>query len=213
MTTERQRAANTANAKKSTGPKSSAGLNRSSKNARKHGLTASPLWGDVTKWFRIILEDPGATPDPVARDESLRAAFQLAEAEAHLERCQQTERTHLASMLDHAGSGPTRPTKDTVEKVLKYPNGTDTLKVLIEDIDDLLLAGDAKILTRSHPDRPAALRRDMQRFRRYRREAEGRRRKALAAWISHASQNSKKYETNPIAITGCNKPPPDSNTR
>ena len=85
MTTERQRAANRANAKKSSGPKSSAGRNRSSQNARRHGLTAPPPWDDVAKWYRTILDNPGDTPDPMARDDLLRAALSLAEAEARLE--------------------------------------------------------------------------------------------------------------------------------
>jgi hypothetical protein len=41
MTTERQIAANRANAKRSTGPKSRAGKARASQNAYRHGLTAS----------------------------------------------------------------------------------------------------------------------------------------------------------------------------
>ena len=40
MTTERQIAANRANAKRSTGPKSRAGKARASQNAYRHGLTA-----------------------------------------------------------------------------------------------------------------------------------------------------------------------------
>ena len=91
MTTERQRAANRTNAKKSSGPKSSAGRNRSSQNARRHGLTAPPPWDDVAKWYRTILDNPGATPDPMARGAPLRAAFSLAEAEARLEQAWREE--------------------------------------------------------------------------------------------------------------------------
>jgi hypothetical protein len=91
MTTERQRAANRTNAKKSSGPKSSAGRNRSSQNARRHGLTAPPPWDDVAKWYRTILDNPGATPDPMAREEPLRAALSLAEAEARLEQAWREE--------------------------------------------------------------------------------------------------------------------------
>jgi hypothetical protein len=91
MTTERQRAANRTNAKKSSGPKSSAGRNRSSQNARRHGLTAPPPWDDVAKWYRTILDNPGATPDPMAREAPLRAALRLAEAEARLEQAWREE--------------------------------------------------------------------------------------------------------------------------
>ena len=42
MSTERQRAANRANAKRSTGPKTVSGKSASSRNSRAHGLTAHP---------------------------------------------------------------------------------------------------------------------------------------------------------------------------
>ena len=80
MTTERQKKANRTNAEKSTGSRSSAGRNRSARNAHKHGLTAPPLWEDVAKWFRLILDDPDAAPDPMEREDRLRVALRLAEA-------------------------------------------------------------------------------------------------------------------------------------
>jgi hypothetical protein len=43
MTTERQIAANRANARKSTGPKTTAGLSRSSRNAFRHGFSLAVL--------------------------------------------------------------------------------------------------------------------------------------------------------------------------
>ncbi len=43
MTTQKQRAANRRNAKKSTGPKTAGGRNRSKVNALKHGLTAAQI--------------------------------------------------------------------------------------------------------------------------------------------------------------------------
>ncbi|MBR1232810.1 hypothetical protein [Bradyrhizobium sp. AUGA SZCCT0182] len=47
MASERQRAANRANAKKSTGPKSAAGKYRASRNAFRHGLSAPPVADDA----------------------------------------------------------------------------------------------------------------------------------------------------------------------
>lgn len=116
MTTERQKKANLANAEKSTGPRSSAGRNRSSRNAHKHGLTATPLWEDVTKWFRIILGDPGAAPDPMDREDRLRAALRLAEAEAQLQRCHQTESAHLLRMFERARDESDLSFNDTVKR-------------------------------------------------------------------------------------------------
>ena len=187
MTTQRQNKANLANAEKSTGPRSSAGRSRSSKNARKHGLTAPPLWKDVTKWFRLILDDPKAVPDPMEREDRLRTALGLAEAEAQLQRCNQTESAHLLRMSERARDDFGLSFKDTVKRALKEPLGFDALKLMTDRGDDPFPSGVAKILIRSHPDRPAALRATMHSLRRYRRSAEARRRKALAAWISCAS--------------------------
>ena len=190
MTTERQKKANRTNAEKSTGPRSSAGRRRSSRNAHKHGLTAPPLWEDVTKWFRLILDDPDAAPDPMEREDRLRAALRLAEAEAQLERCNKTESAHLLRMTERARDDAGLSFNDTVKRALKDPSGSlsfDALNIMTKRLDDPFLSGSAKILIRSHPDRPAGLRATMHSLRRYRRSAEARRRKALTAWISCAS--------------------------
>jgi len=203
MTTQRQNKANLANAKKSTGPRSSAGRSRASRNARKHGLTAPPLWEDVTKWFRLILDDPEAAPDPMEREDRLRAALGLAEAEAQLQRCNQTESAHLLRMFERARDGSELSFNDTINRVIKDPLGPlgfEGLKMQAERRDDPFLRGSAKILLRSHPDRPAGLRATMHSLRRYRRSAEARRRKALAAWILCASQSSKNTKRTQIHL-------------
>ena len=182
--------ANQTNAEKSTGPRSSAGRRRSSQNARRHGLTAPPPWDDVAKWFRLILDDPDAAPDPMEREDRLRAALRLAEAEAQLERCNQTESAHLLRMTERARDDAGLSFNDTVKRALKDPSGSlsfDALNIMTKRLDDPFLSGGAKILIRSHPDRPAGLRATMHSLRRYRRSAEARRRKALTAWISCAS--------------------------
>jgi len=51
MVSERQRAANRANAKRSTGPKTVAGKLRSSRNALTHGLSASPPHAENSEAF------------------------------------------------------------------------------------------------------------------------------------------------------------------
>jgi hypothetical protein len=190
MTTERQKKANQTNAEKSTGPRSSAGRRRSSQNARRHGLTAPPPWDDVAKWFRLILDDPDAAPDPMEREGRLRVALRLAEAEAQLERCNQTESAHLLRMTERARDDAGLSIDETLNRVIKDPSGSlsfDALNIMIKRLDDPFLSGGAKILIRSHPDRPAGLRATMHSLRRYRRSAEARRRKALTAWISCAS--------------------------
>ena len=173
MTTERQKRANLANAEKSTGPRSPAGRDRSSMNAQKHGLTALPPWGDVEKWLRVILEDPDAAPDPSAREDRPRAALRLAEAEAQLQRCHQAEGAHLLRTLEH---GPRPPPNDAASGTLRDRLGIDALKLMAERRAAPPPKGAAE-------DRPAGLRATMRTLRRYRRSAEARRGKALAAWI------------------------------
>jgi hypothetical protein len=74
MASERQRTVNRANAKKTTGPKSRAGKNRSSRNAFRHGLSA-PLVGDGAWSTRV---------DRLARKiaDSLGGAIDMARARA-----------------------------------------------------------------------------------------------------------------------------------
>jgi hypothetical protein len=69
MASDRQRAANRANAKKSSGPKSRAGKIRSSRNAYRHGLSAparrDETWtGSVDEGARTIVESTGGAINP-----------------------------------------------------------------------------------------------------------------------------------------------------
>ena len=84
MASERQIAANRRNARKSTGPRSGAGRNRSSRNAYRHGLTLSIA---STAAFAKQLDNlarkiAGNTDDAI----SLECALQIAQAELELAR-------------------------------------------------------------------------------------------------------------------------------
>lgn len=83
MTSERQRQANRRNAARSTGPRTTAGKKRASKNAFKHGLAIS-ISSDPAKSADIarlaaVLGGEGPGLDPI-QDDNARSA-----AEAHLE--------------------------------------------------------------------------------------------------------------------------------
>ena len=97
MATERQIAANRANAKKSTGPKTAAGKLRSSRNAYRHGLS-SPLWLDPLASAKadaiaraLVGEDPTA--------DKLGTVEELVRAQLDLQRISST-RTDLMAKFD-----------------------------------------------------------------------------------------------------------------
>jgi hypothetical protein len=179
VTTSRQIAANRANARKSTGPRSRKGKASAARNAVKHGLSTPPPWDQVTRWYRIIKEDPTASPDPSSPDELEQAILALAEAEAVLARAADAEAVHLARMA-----------AKSERKGLRGIMASPTLDLDdIETLDFLIgqrgYARERKVLRlfrRLSPDRPAALHATRTRLARYRREAEARRRKALKTY-------------------------------
>jgi hypothetical protein len=82
MATERQIAANRANAQKSTGPKTAAGRLKSSRNAFRHGLSL-PLRLDAATSAKMQAIAKVLTRDQ-AGDEHLSAANELAQAQLQL---------------------------------------------------------------------------------------------------------------------------------
>ncbi|MDF0601561.1 hypothetical protein P1J78_12520 [Psychromarinibacter sp. C21-152] len=102
MTTDRQRAANRANARKSTGPKSARGKRAAGQNAVKHGLTRPPPLNEVLRWVRIYLEDATVTMADLGEDPLSRAVLDLTQAEAQLERAYDAERRSTAELARYA---------------------------------------------------------------------------------------------------------------
>jgi hypothetical protein len=82
MATEKQIAANRANAQKSTGPKTAAGRLKSSRNAFRHGLSL-PLWLDTATSEKIDAIAQALTRDQ-ADEDHLSAATELAQAQLQL---------------------------------------------------------------------------------------------------------------------------------
>lgn len=136
MSTARQIAANRQNARKSRGPTTDAGKAASSGNARRHGLTGALGVNALLPWYRAIVEDETAVPDPFEKDLCLLAATDLARAEAHLQRIRKAEEQWLL--------GPkARLTKD--EKIRAMAR--DLLDTLLRDAESgrrrMVLAGPA----------------------------------------------------------------------
>jgi hypothetical protein len=82
MATERQIAANRANAQRSTGPKTAVGKMKSSRNAFRHGLSG-PLPLNLARWSEIEAIAQALTPQGA---EQGRAAIEFAKAQVELRR-------------------------------------------------------------------------------------------------------------------------------
>jgi hypothetical protein len=102
MASERRCAANRANAKKSTGPKSRAGKMRSSRNAYRHGLSAAPpcdtTWtARVDRLARKIVNSAGQAIE-------LAEARIIAEAQLEIERALAPITVISAQIFAHLGN-------------------------------------------------------------------------------------------------------------
>ena len=97
MTSDRQRRANGANARASTGPKTRTGKARSARNALRHGLNI-PVWSDgalAPQVEAIALRIAG----PHADAETLDHARQIGEAQVDLNRVRSLRRDVIVRML------------------------------------------------------------------------------------------------------------------
>jgi hypothetical protein len=167
MSSKRQLSANRKNARKSTGPKSLSGKSKSAKNAQSHGLTKPPEASSVLNWFRVILNDGSASPGLANLNERMRAAYRLAETEAHLQNVRTSESFLCLSLLKEQED--LKPLKELSAKTSKVDLKEARKFCSILDIltDSFAKDGLKKIRI----------------LNRYLSEAESARRKALKAWI------------------------------
>jgi hypothetical protein len=100
MATERQIAANRANAKKSTGPKTAAGLLKSSRNAFRHGLSLAMLDDEASATRNAISRALAAGQN----EQQLSAATELAEAQLQLLRIRSVRAELMAIVHSEPGN-------------------------------------------------------------------------------------------------------------
>jgi len=195
IATDRKISANRANALGSTGPKTAAGKRRASKNARRHGLNCPPEAEDVRAWYRVILDDASAEPNPIDQTSRQRAAHHLAEAEAQLRRVRDAEAYVLWEIANDGEAEGDSPHAELYEFVRA---GHDFS--VLDAIDRRMF----RFILRYSDWQIADRRRRMRTLSRYRAEAEARRRKALRRLIDEgvAPTKNQNPETNPIAILG-----------
>lgn len=159
------------------GPRTAEGRAASARNARKHGATAQPEPTRVGMWLKIILDKPNLDPKDFMPDrEQGAAALQLATAEARLVMAQ----TALADFEDGAGP-PSEYALELVELTdmisFELEDPTTTLhearsgKALLNRIARHMLA-ETRIGGKLH-----------RLLKRYLREAQTGRSKALRRWI------------------------------
>jgi hypothetical protein len=94
MATEKQLAANRANAKRSTGPKTKRGRHASSRNALRHGLSClldETVSIDADNLMRLLVHEG-------ARDDQVAAARQVARAQVDLSRARMARARLMASL-------------------------------------------------------------------------------------------------------------------
>lgn len=193
MSTDSQKKANQANAKKSTGPKSKKGKAASAKNAQTHGLTLPPDRADVENWYRIILADLSAVFDPFHSSFRQRAALSLAEAEASLARVSREEQKQLSAMAKTDLNSGQRSLSEIASASIDDP---DFLAILIQNTEDKVEQAGPNILLQEIDRLPAIQRKRLRMLTRYRKEAESRRRRALRFWIEISG--AEMSETKPI---------------
>ena len=148
MTTDRQQRANRANAKSSTGPRTTAGKARAAQNALRHGLNV-PIWSDPA-----LLPVAEASARRIAglgaEATTLEHARRIAEAQIDLDRVRSHRRSLIAGFLTDPDYQPLRvlrqqlrlmKTIDRVERTRGAPFDIDEIEEMI-DLEPL--EGDAK---------------------------------------------------------------------
>jgi hypothetical protein len=122
MASERQVAANRRNARKSTGPRSGTGKNRSSRNAYRHGLTLSitSAAGFAKQLDKLVREIAGDTEDAIM----LERAREIAQAELDLARVRRVKVSLIERASALAELDPSQAFS-TVSQIIRFFNALD----------------------------------------------------------------------------------------
>jgi len=186
MTTDRQRRANARNAQKSSGPRTQAGQARSAQNARKHGLSSAAPVEATLAWYRLIMDEPTASLDPFDGSPRTQAAMKLAAAEVQLARALKAERDHIADfnarVIGHS------------EAAVVYDRDLDPMEQLAKLVNFDWASHYRAQAERLQNEQAWPLSREGRLLRRYRREAESRRRRALRDWIALNGEIPKRTQ-------------------
>ena len=173
MASERQIAANRRNARKSTGPRSGAGMKRASRNAYRHGLTLSitSTAAFAKQLDKLVREIAGDTKDAIM----LERARAIAQAELDLA---QVRRVKVALIERASAFGELDPPTLTVTQMIQLLNALDRDRLIVPKLVDA-----SATMPPHEPDRSAeAIRRvlpELRKLDRYERRAAARRDRAV----------------------------------
>ncbi len=189
MTTKKQIAANRANARGSTGPRSRSGKEKISHNATRHGVTGKPDPAKVDTWVRVIAGNPQLKAGSLlSGDETLLHALSLADAEARLAGAEATldEFERDPSVQDFRA----KLTKMAIDALSHFrarldPSGSTPVPDVVmptSDEADALLA------------QARAIEKQRRLLQRYVREARGQRKRAFTAWVANLAALSEHHK-------------------
>jgi hypothetical protein len=173
MASERQIVANRRNARKSTGPRSSAGKKRASRNAYRHGLTLSitSAAAYARQLDKLVREIAGDTEDPIL----LERARAIAQAELDLARVRQAK---VALIERGSAFGELDLPRLTVTQMIRVVRAFDRGRLIAPNVIDA-----SATMPSQEPERSAeAIRRvlpELRRLDRYERRAAARRDRAV----------------------------------
>lgn len=183
MTTKAQAEANRANAKRSTGPKSSSGKARVARNATRHGATRAPDPEQVEDWFRVIMGVPQLGPADILKDDdTTRLALRLAGEEVRLASAQAALDEYQANPDVLSRNPLFQSTVESVGEAMAFDAGA----MEEDEIEYYYALARQEFFEKISPLRIYSI--EMRLLRRYLREAQGQRNRAFRDWIEHLPQ-------------------------
>jgi len=143
MTSSRKLKANCANAKASTGPRTTKGKARAAQNARRHGLSTSiladPDIGRVVKCLAQRIAGNNATP------EKQEAAYRIAEAQLEIGRVRLYRHNLLNDRLKNPNYGLYEPYRRTLKLLMRFIREHGAMVPVSDEIADALNAMKTKL--------------------------------------------------------------------